>query len=254
MEELNNNFKGKKLNWPIIIFLIIIIIAAGIFFYIDYQKTKNNSQNQITPEEEYMPEPVSRENNPRRAEAIKDNSKYGCVSPETIKPIITKEADTKWEIPKDDATKTISLGKYKIKNSIYTLMDVPKLWVYFKSNKLSDRDDDLYSLEQSYVSKMNLVVNGYKKEIKLGGSEYMLIELDNYPLGDIYPYDKATSLEFEILIELKCNNSKNGACLSNNDRSLEFLDKADILPQIKIFAIGCQEFTYDIIVDAEFSY
>ena len=44
-------------------------------------------------------------------------------------------------------------------------MDVPKLWVYFKSNKLSDRDDDLYSLEQSYVSKMNLVVNGYKKEI-----------------------------------------------------------------------------------------
>jgi len=40
MEELNNNFKGKKLNWPIIIFLIIIIIAAGIFFYIDYQKNK----------------------------------------------------------------------------------------------------------------------------------------------------------------------------------------------------------------------
>ena len=101
---------------------------------------------------------------------------------------------------------------------------------------------------------MTLVVNGYEKEIKLGGSEYMLIELDNYPLGDIYPYDEETYLEFEILIELKCGNLQNGTCLSNGDESLEFLDGADISPMVRIFAVGCQEFTHDISIDAEFSY
>ncbi len=264
MNSLNNNQEdkslstilgaGKKINWPVIIMLVIIIIAVIIFLYLDYKKTENNNSNETITGEEYMPEPISRNDNPRREETIKDNSKYGCASPATIEPLITKEADKTWIIPKDGTIKTISLGKYKIKNPIYTLMDIPKLWLYFMSDKLSNRDDKVYAPENSYVSKMTLIVNGYEKEIKLGGSEYMLIELDNYPLGDIYPYDKETSLEFEVLIELKCQNIKNGVCLGNNEKSLDFLNNADISPMFKIFAVGCQEFTHDIIVDAEFSY
>jgi hypothetical protein len=256
MDNLNNSAEGtsKKINWKIIVPIIIVIVVAGIFLYLDYQKTKNNPQNPPVSGEEYKPEPISRDDNPRRAEAITDNSKYGCSSPETIKPTTTTEADVKWEIPKDGTTKIVSLGKYKIKNPIYTLLDIPKLWLYFESEKLSDRDDKVYSLEKSYVSKMTLVVNGYGKEIKLGGDEYMLIELDKYPLGDIYPYDKETYLEFEVLIELKCSNVQNGVCLNNENNSLKFLDGADISPTFRIFAIGCQEFSHDIVVDAEFSY
>ena len=255
MDDSNNiKEKSKKINWPIVIILIVIIIVAGVFLYTDYKNTGNNPPDGSTQGTEYMPEPISRDDNPKRAEAIKNGDKYGCASPATIEPEITKEADTTWKIPKDGTSNVISLGKYKIKNPIYTLMDIPKLWIYFESEKLSDRDDNLYALEQSYVSKMTLVVNGYEKEIKLGGSEYMLIELDKYPLGDIYPYDKATALEFEVLVELKCSNLKNGDCLSNNNRSLEFLNKADITPKFKIFAVGCQEFTHDITVDAKFSY
>lgn len=255
MDSPNNiEEKSKKINRPIVAFLVIIVIAAAVFLYVDYQKTKNNSQNPPISGEEYKPKPISRDDNPRRAEAIKDNSKYGCASPDTIKPIITKEADKTWTIPKDGTTKTVSLGKYKIKNPIYTTLDIPKLWLYFSSDELSDRDDKVYSLEKSYISKMTLVVNGYEKEIKLGGSEYMLIELADYPFGDIYPYDKETYLEFEVLVELKCSNIQNGTCLSNADQSLKFLDGADISPMFKIFAVGCQEFTDDIVVDAEFSY
>lgn len=255
MDNSNNmEGKSKKLNWPIVIFLIVVILITAGFLYVDYQKTKNNSQNPPISGEEYKPEPISRDDNPRRIEAIKDNSKYGCASPETIKPTITKEADKIWVIPKDGTTKTISLGKYKIKNPVYTLLDITKLWLYFESEKLSDRDDKVYSLEKSYISKMTLVVNGYEKEIKLGGSEYMLIELDNYPFGDIYPYDREAYLEFEILIELKCSNLQNGTCLDNSGKSLKYIDGADVSPMFKIFAVGCQEFTHDIIVDSEFSY
>ncbi len=253
MENLENS-ENKKINWKIILPLIAVLIIVGIFIYQDYRKNENNPGNPPTSQEEYRPVPVSKTDNPRRSEAIVDNSKYGCASPATIVPAVTKEANATWTIPKDGSTNTISLGKYKIKNPIYTLMDIPKLWLYFESNKLSDRDDKVYALEKSYVAKMTLIVNDQAQEIKLGGDEYMLLELDNYPLGDIYPYDKETVLEFEILIELKCEKIQGGECLGNNGKSLKFLDGADISPMFRIFAIGCQEFAHDIVVDAEFKY
>lgn len=254
--ENNAENRNKKINWAIIVPIIIAIIAVAIFVYLDYQKSKPGSQNppgsSIT--EEYKPKPVSRTENPRRTEELKNVDKYGCAGPATIEPIVVKNPDTLWEIPKDGTSRTISLGKYKIRNAARTVLDIPKLWLYFFSDKLSTREDKVYALESSYVSKMTLVVNGYEKEIKLGGPEYMLIELADYPLGDIYPYDQETYLEFEVLIELKCNNFKNKTCLSNENKSLKFLDGADITPMFKIFAVGCQEFDKDITIDAKFSY
>jgi hypothetical protein len=252
MEDTN---KSKKINWAIIAPIILAIIVAIIFIYLDYLKPGDNPNlpNNSTSEE-YKPEPISLKNNPRRTEELKDPSRYGCASPATIEPITTKSPDTIWNIPKDGNANVISLGKYKIKNPARTILDITKLWLYFLSDKLSTREDKVYALEKSYVSKMTLVVNGYEQEIKLGGTEYMLIELPDYPLGDIYPYDRETFLEFEILIELKCSNIQNGICLSNENKSLKFLDGADITSMFKIFALGCQEFDKDIIIDAVFSY
>ena len=244
--ENNIENRNKKINWAIIVPIIIAIVAVAIFVYLDYQKSKQGSQNPpgSSISEEYKPEPVSRTENSKRAEGLKDVEKYGCASPATIEPIVVKNPDTLWEIPKDGTSKTISLGKYKIRNAARTVLDIPKLWLYFFSDKLSTREDKVYALESSYVSKMTLIVNGYEKEIKLGGPEYMLIELADYPLGDIYPYDRETYLEFEVLIELKYNGNK----------SLEFLNGADITSMFKIFAVGCQEFDKDITIDAKFSY
>lgn len=252
MEDTNKN---KKINWAIIAPVILAIVVAAIFIYLDYRKPGDdpNPPNNSTSEE-YKPKPVSLKDNPRRSEVITDFSKYGCASPATIEPTITKEPDKIWTISKDGGSNVVSLGRYKIKNSVNTILDIRKLWLYFFSDKLSVREDNVYALEKSYVSKMTLVVNGYEQEIKLGGTEYMLIELSDYPLGDIYPYNRETFLEFEVLIELKCNNLQNGTCLSNENKSLEFLDRADISPMFKIFALGCQEFDKDITIDAEFSY
>lgn len=252
MEEID---KSKKINWAIIAPAIVAVIIVAVIIYLDYRRTgDDNSPTPPSNSEEYKPKPVSLKDNPKRAEAITDISKYGCASPATIEPIITKEPDKIWTIPKDGSANVVSLGKYKIKNLAYTVLDIRKLWLYFFSDKLSTRDDKVYALEKSYVSKMTLVVNGYEQEIKLGGSEHMLIELSDYPLGDIYPYDRETFLEFEVLIELKCSNIQNGTCLSNKNESLKFLDGADISSMFKIFALGCQEFDQDITIDAEFSY
>ena len=87
------------------------------------------------------------------------------------------------------------------------------------------------------------MVNGHEREIKLGGDEYMFIELDDYPLGDYYPYENV-DLEFEFLVELEYDGKE----------SLDYINGADIQAQIRIFAIGCQEFTKDIKTSAKFEY
>jgi hypothetical protein len=248
-EVLTSN---KKINWAIIIPIVMAIVIVAVFLFLDYQKQRNASKKeQSSISEEYRPQPISRKDNPRRSEVINNLSRYGCANPATIEPLITKNADTIWKIPKDGSSHTISLGKYKIINSQYTILDIPTLWLYFVSDKLSDRDDKIYAPESSYVAGMKIIVNGHEKEIKLGGDEYMLIELSDYPLGDIYPYDKKTILEFEVLLELKCNNFKNNICLDNHFRALKFPSNTDIGAQFRIFAVGCQEFTHDIFTESK---
>ena len=135
-----------------------------------------------------------------------------------------------------------------------TVIDVNKIWLYFMSNALSKRDDRWFGLESSYVSGMTLSVNGYDQEIKLGGDEYMFMEITGYPLGDWYPYVQERYVEFEIFITLKCKNIKDGKCIDNENKSLDYLKNADIKPNIRLFATGCDPFTVDITADATIQY
>ena len=242
----------KKFKLEIIIPIIVAIIIVAVFIYLDYIKEKAKVPDlpwTITTK------PVHPSENPRRSEEINFVT-YGCGGPGSFDPVLVKQPDKVWEI--DKRGKIISLGRYRVNHPKFTVLDIPKLWLYFVSESLSKRDDKWYGLEKSYVSKIILKVNGHEREIKLGGDEYMFIELDNYPLGDYYPYEDM-NLEFEFLIELKCSNLKKGifrksVCLDNQGKPLNYINNANIQAQIRVFAVGCQEFTEDIIVDGNFKY
>lgn len=229
----------KKIKLEIIIPVIVAIIIVAIFVYLDYIKEKQ----EIRPEIPWSvtTKPVSKVENPRRSEElVREESDYGCGGPGSVNLTVVKEPDSIWSISKKE--KIVSLGRYRITPPKYTVLDIEKLWVYFTSNALSNRDDKWYGLEKSYVSGMILRVNGYDREIKLGGDDYMLIELKDYPLGDYYPY-KDMDLEFEFLIKLK-----------RSDESLSRINGADVQAQIRLFLIGCQEFTQDIVANANLKY
>lgn len=239
--------KGK--NWQFIVPIILAIVIAGIFIYLDYRnKPEPNNENSVI---EYMPEPISPSENPRRAEDFNFASGYGCAGPQHLPGITVKEPNSVWDIKSDGTATRISLGKYKIEAPAKTVFDITKFWLYFFSGKLSEREDKIYALESSYVSRVFLNVNGYEKEVNLGGDEFMLIELD-YPLGDLYPYDRKVVLEYEFIIEMKCKTVENGTCLDNAGNSLDYLNEAEIIPQIRLFATGCQEFDKDITIEASF--
>lgn len=244
----------KKIKWQIVIPIIIAFILVGVAFYIDYSKRGEKP----APSPESKPgirlKPVSPLENPKRAEEIENLSLYGCGSPATIKPETIEESDKVWKINKSKKVSEISLGKYRINNPAMTVTDFPKLWLYFFSDKLGREEDGLYGLEQSYTSKIFLIVNGQKRELNLGGDRYTFIELDDYPFGDLYPYDKKYSIDFEFIVEFQCKNFKNSACLNNDGESLDYINGADITSQIRIFARGCQEFTHDMSIDANFEY
>lgn len=231
----------KKINWQIVIPIIVAIIVVAVFVYLDYQKQAEQSGD----EEDILlnrPIPISPSENPRRGEQLSPS--LGCAGPPVIEPEIIQKADSDWLIDKNGKATTVSLGKYRINVPKDLVLDVTKLWLYFFSNKLSDREDGLYGLEKSYTSKIVLIVNDHERELNLGGDKYMFIELDDYPLGDLYPYDKKSALDFEFLIELKYDSKE----------SLDYLDGADIRSQIRIFATGCQDFTKDLEINAEFKY
>lgn len=245
---------GKRFNWQIIIPIIVAIAIVAVFIYLDYKREPASPEepNGGQQSEEYKPKPISPSENPRRAEQL--NPTIGCAGPVNIEPDVLVEADKEWAINKNGETTKVSLGKYKITAPINLLFDIPTLWLYFFSEKLSDREDALYGLEKSYVSRIVLSVNGYEREMKLGGDKYMFIELSDYPLGDLYPYDRETILEFEFFIELKCRNLENGICSGNEGESLDYLNNTDVRAQIRIFAIGCQDFSNDLIIDSVFKH
>jgi hypothetical protein len=259
MEETNIQQTNKKSKWYIIVPIIIAIIFAGLLFYFDSQKnpSENNGNPDNVPVSDYKPKPISVAENPRRSESLMAG--IGCVSPESLKAETLKQPDAVWEIKKTGETTTVSLGKYRLYAPEKKIFDIAKFWLYFYSEKLGREDDGLYGLEASYVSGIRLVVNGFEQKLSLGGNEYMFIELD-YPLGDLYPYDKAANLEYEILIDLKCKNIKDGECLSNDGRSLSFLNDMEIISLLRTFAKGCQEFNSgeleqgDLEVSSKFKY
>lgn len=253
IEDIKKIEQKRKIKLGVIIPIIVAILIVGVAIYLDYQKNKPEPSPVDEQEVEFVfPKPISPSENPSRAQEIHPDKYWSCASPATVEPITIKPPDSNWIVDKTSQKATISLGKYRITNKAKTLLEIPKLWLYFLSEKLSNRDDKLYGLEKSYVSGAKLIVNEQEREIKLGGDEYMFIELDNYPLGDLYPYDKNIGLDFEFLIELQCKNVENGNCLDNQGQPLDYINRADIESQIRIFAIGCQEFTHDIFIQGKF--
>lgn len=198
--------------------------------------------------------PIKPTENPARQEPLDQKLGYGCGGPGSFKPETTKSADTIWTIKKDGSETKVSLGKYKMPLLERTVIDVNKIWFYFMSNALSKRDDRWIGLESSYVSGMTLSVNGYDQEIKLGGNEYMFMEITGYPLGDWYPYVQGRYVEFEIFVTLKCDNVKDGKCLDNKNKPLDYINNADIKSNFRLFATGCEPFTVDITADATIKY
>jgi len=259
MEEAEQISSTKKSKWYIIVPIVIAVVFAGLLFYFDIQKNKqeNQKKQEIVPVSEYKPQPISPQENPRRKESL--FAGIGCAGPADLKSEVLKQPDSVWEIKKTGETTTVSLGKYRLYAPEKKVFDLPKFWLYFYSEKLGREEDGLYGLESAYVSGMRLIVNGYEKQLKLGGNEYMFIELD-YPLGDLYPYDRAATLEYEFLIDLKCKNIQNGECLDNNQKPLKYLNNADVVSVVRIFAVGCQEFNSgelengDLEIAAKFKY
>jgi len=245
MEDIKTN-KPKKKKWGIIIPVIIAILIVVAAIYIDSLEDEPKPPKDNT--EPVFLDPVTPEENPRREEEITDYTMYGCASPNTIKPETVKEPDKNWLINENGAR--ISLGEYRITSPIRTITDVLKVWLYFFSEDLSDRDDNLYGIEKSYTKGITLIVNDKEREMKLGGDEYMFIELEDYPFGDLYPYEKKYAIDFEFVVDLKCDSG----CLDNQGQSLESIDGADIVSQIRIFAKGCEEFNHDMRIESEFKY
>jgi len=182
-----------------------------------------------------------------------DSNKYNFVG--SLDFVTIKPADETLLISKDQEKKIFSLGKFKLPLETYTILKIPKLWLYFSSEALSDRDDKLYGLEDSYLSRIILKVGKQSREISLGKTgEHMFIELDDCPFGNIYPLNRETELNFEILLEVGCNNFKDGACFDNEGKSLDYLNGADLTATIRLFAISWQDFTKDISIPFHFKY
>lgn len=199
-------------------------------------------------------EPIKPTENPARQEPLDSSLGYGCGGPGSFKAETTGDPSAVWKIKKDGSETTVSLGKYKLPLLERTVIDLNKIWFYFQSNVLSERDDKWYGLESSYNSGMIFSVNGYEQEVKLGGDEYMFVELTGYPLGDWYPYIRERYVEFEIFVKLKCKNIQDGKCLDNGNKPLDYVNNADIKSNIRLFATGCEPFTVDITTDAKIEY
>jgi hypothetical protein len=159
------------------------------------------------------------------------------------------------EIKPTPEKQLISLGKFTLNLEPNTVLVINKLWLYFSSEKLSDRDDNLYGLEDSYLSKIIIKKGNLTQEIKLGDTgEHSFIELDNCPLGNIYAVDYATQIDFEIMLEVGCNNLKDGVCLDNNGKPLNYIDGADLTAQLRLFAASEEAFNKDISIPMKFKY
>ena len=237
--------KNQKID-PLIALVIIGVLAITVVILSGELKIEEH-QSQL------MPQP-------------RENPWEGCKSAEYDPsidynfvgslPFIIEEPPVQFlEINKNQEKRIFSLGRFKLNLEPNTVLQIPKLWLYFFSEKLSNREDNMYGLEDSYLSKIILKVGDKTKEIKLSKSnEHSFIELEDCPLGNIRPVNYGTSLEFEFLLELGCNNFKDGVCLNNEGEVLDYINGADFLAQIRLFGVSYQDFTKDIPILVHFKY
>lgn len=277
-EETQEQKPKIKKKTIIIAVICLIVIVAGvvfipkIFIKKEWACVDGKWVRQYTPEFPKKPtpvpdkpckgalpatstgEPINPKDNPARAIPLDEKLGYGCGGPGSFKPELVKEPDSVWNINKDGTETILSLGKYRINLPERTIIDVKKIWFYFKSDKLGRAEDKWYGVESSYVSGMTFDVNGHKKEINLGGDEYMFIELIDYPLGDFYPYLKKQYVEFEVLVKVKCKNIQNNQCIGNNGKPLDYVNNADVQANFRIFVRGCEDFTVDLSSSTKLKY
>lgn len=240
--------KHKKILTPIIIALIVILIIVAVLILI---KKSNPQPSGPTPK----PQPNSDvwETCKQMTYNIKKSEGYNFVG---ALDFVQETPTAKFIEIKPTAEKQIfSLGKFTLNLEPKMVLVISKLWLSFYSDKLSKRDDKLYGLEDSYLSKIIFKKGNLTKEIKLGATgEHSFIELDDCPLGNIYPVDYETQIDFEILLEVGCNNLKDSACLDNSEKPLDYISGADLLAKIRLFALSYQEFDKNISIPMKFKY
>lgn len=240
-------FKNQKLN--ILFFLIAGILIAGAISFFSAKSAPIVKLPWSIKQSSTLEEGCQN----LEIDSSVDPNKYNFVG--TLDFSSVKPADEFLLISKDKKKRIFSLGKFKLPIETYTLLRISKLWMYFTSDKLSDRKDKFYGLEDSYLSRIILKVGNKERKIELGtGGEHMLIELIDCPLGNISPVNHETSVEFEILLEIGCNNFKDNACLDNGGKPLDYINGADLSTTIRFFVVSWEEFTKDIVIPVHFKY
>ena len=250
---MKQTIKNQKID-PLIALVIIGVLAITVVILSGEPKIEEyQSQLQFPLQSQLIPQPGINLWEGCKQVEYDPSIDYNFVS---SLPFIIEEPPAQFlEINKNQEKKIFSLGRFKLNLEPNTYLQIPKLWLYFFSEQLSKRDDKLYGLEDSYLSKIILKVGEETKEIKLSKSnEHSFIELEDCPLGNIRPVNYGTSLEFEFLLEMGCNNFTDNICLDNEGKPLDYIHSADLLAQIRLFAVSFQGFTKDIPILVHFKY
>lgn len=238
--------KHKKILTPTIIVLIVILIIIALLISIKKPKSSGSIPR---------PQPNSDvwETCKQMKYDIKQQYTYNFLAAlNFVEEIPHAEVI---EIKPTPEKQLISLGKFTLDLEPKTVLVIQKLWLYFFSEKLSDRDDNLYGLEDSYLSKIIIKKGNLTKEIKLGKTgEHSFIELDDCPLGNIYAVDYPTQIDFEIILEVECNNLTGGVCLDNSGKPLTYIHGADLEARLRLFAASEEELNKDISIPMKFKY
>ncbi len=249
---MEQNVKNKKINIPIIFLAIVVLIAIGFSVFSKGSAPKiflsvfKDLSSSFQPGWDFG-------GCKQLKLDINDPDKYNFFSSLDFTTI--KSADTTLLINKDQQKRMFSLGAYELPLETYAVLAIPKLWLYFSSEALSDRDDKLYGLEDSYLSKIILKTGKQFQEINLGKTgEHVFIELDDCPLGNIHPVNRELKIDFEIILEIGCNNFKDGACLDNEGKPLDYINGADLTASIRFFVISGETFTNDMSMPLHFKY
>lgn len=244
--------KNPEIIIPIILIIIGLLVITAIFLLKGENGQEPGPGSKPGAEAQPHPQPEGEPWGGCIWQKSSPDVDYNFVS--GLDFVVEKPVD-KLEIKKDQEKRLLSLGKFRLPIETNTVLRIEKLWLYFFSEKLSDREDKLYGLEDSYLSKMILKVGDKTKEINLGKSgTHSFIELTDCPLGNIYPLNYETYLDFEFLLEIGCNNFQKGDCLNNAGKSLKYIDGADLTAQIRLFAISYQDLKKDLTIETEFKY
>ncbi len=267
---MKQTIKNPKINTPITL-MIIGILAIGTMFLLtklanqEFSSPYQPSAN-VSGQPDPNPQPTANQPQAGQSQPQPDELLEGCKEI-TYDPavdynfvgaldfVLEKPAAKFLEIKKDEDKRLFSLGKFKLSLEPNTVLIITRFWLYFFSEELSDREDKMYGLEDSYLSKIIFKRGEKTKEVNLGRSgEHAFIELTDCPLGNIYPVNYKSEFEFEILLEIGCNNFQNNACLNNKGESLDYINNADLTAKIRLFAISFQDFTKDIFIPIKFKY